>query len=777
MAGIKAQHTSLVVTAASFDSRTGTGTNLGCAPSCLDRLQSPPLLSVTSRGGKPVKERTRAKAVLPLSFCAAGAREAEKKPATELAELFVKRHRILLCGVLALLCLLSGSSAWGQVITEFSAGITAGAQPYGITAGPDGNLWFTELVGNRIGRITPLGVVTEFSAGITAGAGLAGITAGPDGNLWFTEADGNRIGRITPLGVVTEFSAGITAGAQPYGITAGPDGNLWFTELAGNRIGRITPAGVVTEFSAGITAGAQPYGITAGPDGNLWFTHAVGIGRITPLGVVTEFPAGPSNSITASPDGNLWFTELRGHFSNDTRIGRITPLGVVTVFSAGFSLLATPLGITPGPDGNLWFADFQGFNGNQIGRITPLGVVTEFSAGISAGAFPVGITAGPDGNLWFTERYGNRIGRITTVAGPPPISLSSSPNPSFVVRTPVTFTATVTPPPGGATLTGIVIFADGATVIGSGAVNAGGVATFVTSALTIGLHTITAAYGGDAAYQFSSTAQLVQVISDNPACVSNSATNADLVEQYYAAILGRRSEPGGKAFWRSEADRLCSLGADPAQTFVVMANVFFNTPEYLAFNRDDIGFVTDLYKALFNRQRDAGGLRYWLSQLASGMPRNNVMSWFLLSPEFEAMMNSAFPGQMARAETYLVLNLYGGLFRRLAESGGYTYWTGQFRAAQCNASPAAAVQAAIDSVSSQFVASAEYAARATTNSQYVVDMYYALLQRGAEPGAIDYWVGQLDGGFLSRFEVRQQFLTSPEMTAQSAAIAAQGCLH
>jgi len=69
-------------------------------------------------------------------------------------------------------------------------------------------------------------VVTEFSAGITAGATPFGITAGPDGNLWFTEANGNRIGRITPAGVVTEFSAGITAGATPYGITAGPDGNL-----------------------------------------------------------------------------------------------------------------------------------------------------------------------------------------------------------------------------------------------------------------------------------------------------------------------------------------------------------------------------------------------------------------------------------------------------------------------------------------------------------------------------------------------------------------------
>ncbi len=38
-----------------------------------------------------------------------------------------------------------------------------------------------------------------------AGAGLAGIAAGPDGNVWFTEGVGNKIGRITPAGDVTEF--------------------------------------------------------------------------------------------------------------------------------------------------------------------------------------------------------------------------------------------------------------------------------------------------------------------------------------------------------------------------------------------------------------------------------------------------------------------------------------------------------------------------------------------------------------------------------------------
>ena len=113
----------------------------------------------------------------------------------------MKPCRILLGCMLASLCLLSGG-AWAQVVTEFSAGITAGARPSGITAGPDGNLWFTEVNGNRIGRITPLGVVAEFSAGITAGAGPYGITAGPDGNLWFTENGGNRIGRITTGGVI-----------------------------------------------------------------------------------------------------------------------------------------------------------------------------------------------------------------------------------------------------------------------------------------------------------------------------------------------------------------------------------------------------------------------------------------------------------------------------------------------------------------------------------------------------------------------------------------------
>jgi hypothetical protein len=301
-----------------------------------------------------------------------------------------------------------------------------------------------------------------------------------------------------------------------------------------------------------------------------------------------------------------------------------------------------------------------------------------------------------------------------------------------------------------------------------------------------GLASITAAASAiSGAYQVAATAgtgsaniSLVNgiTISVGNACGGIGATNADLVEQYYAAILRRPSDAGGKTYWMSETDRLCALGVDPKQTFLVMGEVFFNSPEYAAQNRDDTGFVTDLYITFFSRLPDTSGLNYWLGQITAGMPRNLVLNAFLFSPEFTATMNSVFPGRTARAETYLVMNLYGGFFRRLADTAGYSYWNSQFRTAQCAANPTSAMQATVNNVSTQFLTSTEYVARNTTNSQYVQDLYYAMLQRGGDLPGFNFWVGQLTSNAQTRNQVRAQFVISPEMAAQSVAIAAQGCL-
>src|SRR5437868_9598633 len=79
--------------------------------------------------------------------------------------------------------------------------------PQEITAGTDGNYWFTEYIGDWIGRITPDGIITEFPIPNDTGVGLYlwGITSGPDGNIWFTEERGNNIGKVIASGQVTKF--------------------------------------------------------------------------------------------------------------------------------------------------------------------------------------------------------------------------------------------------------------------------------------------------------------------------------------------------------------------------------------------------------------------------------------------------------------------------------------------------------------------------------------------------------------------------------------------
>lgn len=214
-----------------------------------------------------------------------------------------------------------------------------------ITAGPDGNLWVTKRDDSgtdAIIRVTPSGQISEFP--IRRGeSGPNAITAGGEGNVWFTEYFGDQIGRITPNGQITEFAVP-TPNAGLKGIAPGPEGDLWFTEEAANKIGRITPSGQITKFRLPTPAG-YPGQIVAGPDGRLWFTDGFGlIGRITPTGRFTKMNIlGNPVGIASGPEGRIWYSASTegpcegGGGSCESRtidghgiIGRITP-GPLTV--------------------------------------------------------------------------------------------------------------------------------------------------------------------------------------------------------------------------------------------------------------------------------------------------------------------------------------------------------------------------------------------------------------------------------------------------------------
>jgi serralysin len=248
-----------------------------------------------------------------------------------------------------------------------------------------------------------------------------------------------------------------------------------------------------------------------------------------------------------------------------------------------------------------------------------------------------------------------------------------------------------------------------------------------------------------------------------------------LITHFYEAILRRAPDGGGKAFWQSEALRMQSDGADPNEAWYAMSVFFFNGTEYASLNRDNPGFVSDLYMTFFNRAADGGGLQFWVDQLNGGMPREVVLAGFLFSPEFQAFTQGIFGNTAARAEINVVMDFYRGALARLPDDGGLSFWVSQFRVAQCKG--AGDVYASADSISAQFFSGPEYSGRNRSNAQYVGDLYNAFLRRGGDPGGVQFWINQINTGAQTRDQVRQAFLGSPEFGNRVNAIVQQGCVR
>ena len=169
---------------------------------------------------------------------------------------------------------------------------------------------------NFVGEITPAGTFTEYS---TPFSGF-GITAEPDGNIWFTAYHGDAVGKVTPSGIVTTYS-NLDQGDYR-GLISGPGGDLWVSEVSHNKILEFNTQG---QKVATFSVSHESYGLTVGPDGNVWFGENDGnnIGRLTPQGTVTEFAIPTANTLSAvvstGPDGNIYFAEY-----NTNKIGRLT---------------------------------------------------------------------------------------------------------------------------------------------------------------------------------------------------------------------------------------------------------------------------------------------------------------------------------------------------------------------------------------------------------------------------------------------------------------------
>jgi streptogramin lyase len=374
---------------------------------------------------------------------------------------------VLIAALAAIFAFAGRAQAATPTVTMFTAGIPNPATLLGITAAPDGKVWFGDAQNDSVGAVTlSSGAVNEINVGRDT---PVGVTAGPDGRLYYGIAGFpgialSFVGLMNPAnGNHSETWYGGGNNSMPRYPAVGPDGNVWITEprdpnvtTGDDKIGLLdtsgnpdatTPTGPSIRNEIPLSAGdnQEPESITAGPGVSagtpvpmLWATefNAGRIARIQPISVggggpngtdgalIDEYilPTGASGpeGITPGPDGNIWFTEF-----NASQVGRLVPptssaQGSAPVDIDEFPLPAgsNPVGIAAGPDGNLWVAlSGPGASGSVV-RMDTSGQITGTFATPSFQS-PYMITPAADGNLWFTTFGGSAVGKINTALDPP----------------------------------------------------------------------------------------------------------------------------------------------------------------------------------------------------------------------------------------------------------------------------------------------------------------------------------------------------------------------
>jgi virginiamycin B lyase len=287
---------------------------------------------------------------------------------------------------------------------------TSGSNAADITAGPDGNLWFTETNASKVASMTTTGEFTEYGVPYLP---RGPITTAADGRIWFTAYRG--IYAITTAGALTSYTGGLVNG----GIGGLPGKDVWLT-TSGIKIICSPPrchdqsyTSIVRMTTGGVQSLLAQYGgvetpgqVASEAGGGVWYTltgrHLIGF--VTAGGVKTDFalPAGSNadGGIAAATDGNAWFTE-----GSANKIGRISQLGVLTEYPIPTSS-SSPVAIIK-TNRVVWFTEFAA---NKIARISMLGIITEYA--LAPGSGPVGIALGPDGNLWIVEQGSNKIAKF-----------------------------------------------------------------------------------------------------------------------------------------------------------------------------------------------------------------------------------------------------------------------------------------------------------------------------------------------------------------------------
>ena len=425
------------------------------------------------------------------------------------------------------------------------------SQPEGLAFDSANNLYIADTGNNVIRKISAAtGTITTFAGtgvegfggdGGPAAQGMFdepwGIAATSDGSVYVADFKNNRVRKIDPSGTLSTV-AGTSAGGysgdggpanaaqldHPAGVVLDAAGDMFLSDSDNSVVRRVSAAsqlintlvgnGTADSSGDGVDANNgsvtvnKPYGLTLDASGDLFIADRLGLkirevyGKLAFLGY---------KDIKATNTSQPLPQEIDNEGNAPLHISAITPVTNAVIDSASTTCSTTgPLGIG---NGCVVGVDFKPAT---VGS-PATGTVTIASDSVTS---PITI-----------DLSGNALSIDPTTT-----AMTSSVNPSAVGAA-VTFTATVSSQ--STTLTGTVEFLDGSTVLGGTAQilnSTTRTATYTTTSLALGSHSITAVYSGDNENETStSSPAVIQVVKQTSSL--NLSSNLNPAQVYDPIIF------------------------------------------------------------------------------------------------------------------------------------------------------------------------------------------------------------------------------------------------
>jgi autotransporter-associated beta strand protein len=403
---------------------------------------------------------------------------------------------------------------------------------------------------------------------------------------------------------------------------------------------------------------------------------------------------------------------------------------------------------------------------------------------------------------------------VVLVAANTTTALTPSANPANVNQ-PVTFTATVSPVPGtGGTPTGTVNFYDGSTLLGPGTLaTVGGAqqATFTTSTLSIGAHSIKAVYQGDASFNGSTSSIVNELIATIPT-TTNLSTPLNAISfgqsiTFTVVVRGSSGTPTGTV---TLFDGTTPIGSATLATVNGQQQASFTTSSLAFGNRSlsavyagDASFtgstspvvvelvgntnqryVNQVYLDLLGRDAEPQGLVFWSAALLTGTSPFMMTQAIVASAEYHTReVQSFFQQYLGRPADAPSLNAFNQFLSQggtIAQTKAVVLGSNEYYVRHGNTPSGFAnalyqdllgrpvdsdAQAVILAELAAGAARSQIAAQVMSHGEYqqrTVDIWYQqFLDRTAEPDGLNYAVGRLAAGVPEELVIAA-IVSSPE---------------